>query len=103
MNKYSSGTHLRVTIEGKMQSGVLRFGSGHWLTIGQMDEGSVEIVQPEILPTVPYVDADGVGYIGRSEQKLQDFEQNWYGPEGPPYYRQVPTGLRPAKLVPVDE
>lgn len=100
------GDEIDVVLRMRVESGTLApliavaKGSDHSLRLSLSNlfslVESVTMVRPEIIPGRPYVDPDGLLYIGHRDGKLFRIDEtsliHWYDP--------VPAGLRPAKVVP---
>lgn len=105
------GDEIDVVLRMRVESGTLApliavaKGSDHSLRLSLSNlfslVESVTVVRPEIIPGRPYVDPDGLLYIGHRDGKLFRVDEasiiSWYGPEEA---NPVPAGLRPAKVVP---
>lgn len=105
------GDEIDVVLRMRVESGTLApliavaKGSEHSLHLSLPNlfdvAESITIVRPEIIPGQPYVDSDGLLYIGHRDGKLFRVDEasiiSWYGPEEA---NPVPAGLRPAKVVP---
>lgn len=106
MTDYPSGTKLRVTLDMEVTpEGDIKFRGGdgnlrYWSQETLGNAVSVEVIQPAIVARQWYLDPEGQAWRGSRVtpgRVYTDGMTEWRGPD------DLPIGLRPAKLVPVDE